>query len=54
MFYAKGNNKGLVDLDKYWVEEEGFSKTQVIVLDFLTQKDSTTGRRFYQPNKHTI
>ena len=54
MFHAKGDNKGLVDLDKYWVEEEGFSKTQAVVLDFLTQEDHTTGRRLYQPNKHTV
>ena len=36
MFYAKGNNKGPVDLNKFWVEEEGFLKTQVVVMDFLT------------------
>ena len=39
IFYAKGDNKGLVDLDKYWVEKEGFLKTQAVVLDFLTQED---------------
>jgi len=27
MFYAEGDGKGLVDLDKFWVEEEGFLKT---------------------------
>ena len=43
MFYAKGDNKGLVDLDKYWVEEEGFLKTQAVVIDFLTQEDPQTG-----------
>ena len=39
MFYIKGDNKGPADLDKYWVEEEGFSKIQVVVMDFLTQED---------------
>jgi hypothetical protein len=43
MFYIKGNNKGLVDLDKFWVEEEGFLKTQAVVIDFLTQEDLETG-----------
>jgi len=36
IFYTKGDNKGPVDLDKYWVEEEGFLKTQAVVMDFLT------------------
>ena len=54
IFDAKGDNKGPVDLDNYWVEEEGFSKTQAVVLDFLTQEDPTTGHRLYQPNKHTV
>jgi len=35
MFYIKGNNKGLVDLDKFWIEE-GFLKTQAVIMDFLT------------------
>ena len=47
MFYAKGDSKGLVDLDNNWVEEEGFLKTQVVVLDFLTQEDPTTGYCLY-------
>ena len=46
MFYIKGNNKGLVDLDRYWTEEEGFLKTQVVVLNLLTQEDKT-GQRLY-------
>ena len=54
MFYAKGNNKGLVDLDKFQTEEEGFLKTQVVVIDLLTQEDPETGQRLYQPNMHTI
>ena len=54
MFYTKGDNKGPVDLDKYQVEEEGFLKTQAVVLNFLTQEDPATGRRLYQPNKYTV
>ena len=54
MFYVKGDNKGLVDLDKYQVEEEGFLKMQVVVLDLLTQEDPTTSQRLYQLNKYTI
>ena len=54
IFYTKGNNKGLVDLDKYQVEEEGFLKTQVVALDLLTQEDPTTSQRLYQLNKHTV
>jgi len=46
MFYIKGNNKGLVDLDKFWTEE-GFLKTQVVVIYFLTYKDPETGQRLY-------
>jgi len=54
MFHAKGNNKGPVDLDKFWTEEEGFSKTQAVVMDLLTQEDPETGQRLYQPNMHII
>ena len=54
MFYAKGDNKGLVDLDKFWTEEEGFLKTQAVVMDLLTQEDPETGQRLYQPNMHTV
>ena len=35
IFYVKGDNKGLVNLDKFQVEE-GFSKIQAVVMDFLT------------------
>jgi Transposase IS4 len=53
IFHAKGDNKGPVDLDTFWVEE-GLSKTQAVVMDFLTQEDPETGQRLYQPNMHTI
>ena len=50
----KGNNKGLVDLDKFWMEEEGFLKIQVVVMDLLTQEDLEMGQRLYQLNMYTI
>ena len=37
IFYAKGDKKGLYNLDEYWYKEEGFLKIQAVVLDFLTQ-----------------
>jgi hypothetical protein len=54
MFYAKGDKKGLYDLDEYWYKEEGFLKTQAVVLDFLTQQDIETDERFYPPLKHIV
>jgi len=54
MFHAKGNKKGPYDLDKYWYEEEGFLKTQAVVLDFLTQRDVETNKRLYPPSKHVV
>lgn len=53
MFYAKGDNKGPVDLDTFQVEE-GLLKTQAVIMDFLTQEDPETGQRLYQPNMHTV
>jgi len=35
MFYAKGNKKGLYNLDKVYIKEKGFSKTQAVVLNLL-------------------
>lgn len=35
MFYIKGNNKGPVDLDKFWVKE-GLLKMKAVIMDFLT------------------
>ena len=54
MFYVKSNNKGLVDLDQYQVEEKGFLKTQAVVIDFLTQENPKMGQHLYQPNMHTV
>ena len=40
MWHTKGKNKydGPVDLDRIWVDEEGFSKTQAVVLDLVKQQ----------------
>ena len=52
--HAKGNNKGLVDLDTVFLKE-GFSKTQAVVLDFLTQINPLiNNERLYLPGKHVI
>ena len=53
MWHAKGNRKGLVDLDESFINKEGFLKTQAVVLDFLLQKDKTE-ERLYLPKKHVI
>ena len=35
MWYAKGDREGLVDLDILFVNNEGFLKTQAVVLNLL-------------------
>jgi len=54
MFHAKGNKKGLYNLDKVYIKEEGFSKTQAVVLDLLLQRDNLTNEPLYPPNKHIV
>ena len=48
LFHAKGEKLGPVDLDEFWTKEEGFSKTQAVVLDLLTQQGIS------DPNKHVV
>ena len=38
LFHAKGNDLGPVDLDDYWTDNLGFSKTQAVVRDLVTQQ----------------
>lgn len=38
LYHAKGDDAGPVDLDDYWTNDRGFSKTQAVVLDLLKQK----------------
>ena len=54
LWHARGNNGGPVNLDKYYTKEEGFSKTQAVVLDLLTQRDTETNKPLYPPGKHVI
>ena len=54
MFHAKGNKKGPYNLDKVYIKEEGFSKTQVVVLNLLLQRDDFTDKPLYPPNKHMV
>ena len=53
MWHAKGDKKGPVDLDESFIDE-GFSKTQAVVLDLLLQKDTETDERLYPPGKHVV
>ena len=38
LYYAKGDRLGPIDLDDFWTEDLGFSKTQAIVLDLVKQQ----------------
>ena len=48
MYYAKGDKLGPVDLDDFWTEDRGFSKTQAVVLDLVSQEG------IYKENYHII
>ena len=37
LYHANGDYKGPVDLDDYWTKHVGFSKTQAVALDLVTQ-----------------
>jgi hypothetical protein len=54
MFHAKGNKKGLYNLNKVYIKEEGFSKTQAVVLNLLLQRDNLTDELLYPPNKYIV
>jgi len=54
MWHTKGDNKGPVDLNTVFTKEEGFTKTQAVVLNLLTQRDSQTNAVLYPPGKHII
>ena len=38
LFHAKGDGNGPVDIEDYWTDWLGFSKTQSVVLDLLKQE----------------
>jgi len=54
LWHAKGDKKGPVDLNPSFIEDEGFLKTQAVVLDLLTQRDSETNERLYPLRKHVV
>ena len=54
MWYAKGDRKGLVNLDILFINNKGFLKTQAVVLNLPLQKDANIEERFYLPKKHII
>ena len=51
--HARGNG-GLVNLDESFTKDEGFLKTQVVVLNLITQRDPDTNKPLYPPEKHII
>ena len=53
IFYAKGAGKGPYDLDTSFVED-GFTKTEAVVLDLLLQEDVKTNERLYPPHQHIV
>jgi len=53
LWHAKGDKKGPVNLNKAFLNE-GFTKTQAVVLDLLTQRNDVTNERLYPPGKHVV
>ena len=54
LWHARGDKAGPIDLDETFTEEEGFSKTQAVVLDLLTQRDAESNEPLYPPGKHVV
>src|SRR5271170_4932975 len=54
LWHAKGDGKGPVDLDESFTKDEGFTKTQAVVLDLLTQQDPVTNERLYPPGRYVV
>ena len=54
LFHAKGVSKGPYDIDEYFIKEEGFTKTEAVVLDLLLQEDDETKQRLYPPHRHVV
>ena len=52
--HAKGDKKGPINLDILFTKKEGFSKTQAVVLNLLTQRNKETNAQLYLPGKHII
>ena len=47
-------NRGLVNLDESFTKDEGFLKTQAVILNLITQRDPNTNKPLYPPRKHII
>jgi hypothetical protein len=53
IWHAKGDKKGPVNLNQSFIEE-GFLKTQAVVLNFLMQLHPESAKRLYPPRKHIV
>src|SRR5882762_2603850 len=53
LWHAKGDKKGPVDLNISFLNK-GFTKTEAVVLDLLTQRHPDTNERLYPPGKHMV
>ena len=42
LFHSKGEGKGPYDLDESFVKDDGFTKTEAVVLDLMLQEDAKT------------
>ena len=51
--HTRGNG-GLVNLDESFTKDEGFLKTQVVILNLIIQRDPNTNKPLYPPRKHII
>ena len=54
LWHTRGNKAGLVNLDEIFTKEEGFSKTQAVVLNLLTQRDPELNKPLYPLGKYII
>ena len=54
LWHARGNKAGPVNLDKTFTKEEGFLKTQAVVLNLLTQCNVELNKPLYPPGKHVV
>jgi hypothetical protein len=50
----RGDKAGPVNLDKTFTKKEGFLKTQVVVLNLLTQHNIELNKPLYPLRKHVI
>ena len=53
LWYVRGDKVGLVNLNKTFTEE-GFLKTQAVVLNLLTQRNAKLDKPLYPPGKHVV